>query len=480
MSADVPPPGRTVLFVQRMITFLAPPLHSLHWKIFLLCLAAVFLPGLYFAWKVGQGIERSHLRSTEEGMIDTALVVAEGLDLTAPAGLERVREIRRLVFHDLAPNLRIVVYSPEGCVARDTASTWQPGTDRSGEPDVRKAMRGGYGSQWTRDTYRRAVVLYSTIPVIKNGEVVALVSVIKSTADVRRSVIRSLIDLILPALLAFSLAALVAFALSSYVTGILKNLAGRAERVAAGEPGVRLETWSKSELGDLARALEKMRIRLEGKQYVEETALTLSHEVKTPIAAIRGAAEILQQSDDPAVRQKFFSNIFAEADRLSALVGNFLALSRIESAPADPHAQSSLTGVASSVAKTFGSRAGGIRFRTEIGQAASQVAIPTDQLRRMMEALLENAFQFTPEGGCVTLVAGDGQFSVEDEGPGIPADIRSKVFDRFFTTVNPLTGRRGTGLGLAIVKSLADRYGATIAITCPAGTLVRVKFTQNS
>jgi signal transduction histidine kinase len=98
----------------------------------------------------------------------------------------------------------------------------------------------------------------------------------------------------------------------------------------------------------------------------------------------------------------------------------------------------------------------------------------------MMEALLENAFQFTPEGGCVTFVAGSGQFSVEDEGPGIPAEVRSKVFDRFFTTVNPLTGRRGTGLGLAIVKSLADRYGAMIAITCPAGTQVRVNFTQNS
>jgi two-component system sensor histidine kinase CreC len=327
----------------------------------------------------------------------------------------------------------------------------------------------------------------STVPVLmltsrteEIDRVVGLESVIKSTAAVRRSVIRSLIDLILPALLAFSLAALVAFALSSYVTGILKNLAGRAERVAAGEPGVRLETWSKSELGDLAHALEKMRIRLDGKQYVEETALTLSHEVKTPIAAIRGAAEILQQSDDPAVRQKFFANIFAEADRLSALVGNFLALSRIESAPAAPHAQSSLAGVASSVAKTFGSRAGGIRFRTEIGQAVGSVPIPADQLRRMMEALLENAFQFTPEGGCVTFVAGSGQFSVEDEGPGIPAEVRSKVFDRFFTTVNPLTGRRGTGLGLAIVKSLADRYGAMIAITCPAGTQVRVNFTQNS
>ena len=80
MSPRVPSagsPGRAVIFIQRLISALAPPLHSLHWKIFLLTLASIFLPGIYFAWKVGQGIERSHLRSAEQGMIDTALVVAE-------------------------------------------------------------------------------------------------------------------------------------------------------------------------------------------------------------------------------------------------------------------------------------------------------------------------------------------------------------------------------------------------------------------
>ena len=65
----------------------------------------------------------------------------------------------------------------------------------------------------------------------------------------------------------------------------------RAKRIADGEPGVRLETWTKSELGDLARAVEAMRRKLEGKAYVEEMASTLSHELKTPLTSIRGAAE---------------------------------------------------------------------------------------------------------------------------------------------------------------------------------------------
>ncbi|MCK9589761.1 MAG: hypothetical protein M0Q93_10440, partial [Terrimicrobiaceae bacterium] len=86
-------PGRTVIFIQRLISAIAPPLHSLHWKIFLLCLASIFLPGVYFAWKVGQSIERSHLRSTEQGMIDTALVVAETWSPQSLETLPTTREI---------------------------------------------------------------------------------------------------------------------------------------------------------------------------------------------------------------------------------------------------------------------------------------------------------------------------------------------------------------------------------------------------
>ena len=85
MAKGVPPtgsPGRAVIFIQRLISALAPPLHSLHWKIFLLTLASIFLPGVYFAWKVGQGIERSHLRSAEQGMIDPEL---PGFDIAPPA-----------------------------------------------------------------------------------------------------------------------------------------------------------------------------------------------------------------------------------------------------------------------------------------------------------------------------------------------------------------------------------------------------------
>ncbi len=477
MNNEPRSPGRAVLFVHRLISALAPPLHSLHWKIFLLCLAAVFVPGLYFAWKVGQGIERSHLRSTEQGMIDTALVVAEAWGQAPLADMPNAREILRTVFNDLSPNLRLVLLDPQGRVLHDTAGFLASGSDQSAQRDVRSAMGGDYGARWERGTSGDGVILHSTIPVVRDGRVIGLVGVVKSTADVRNSVIRSLKDLGLPALLAFLLAALVSYALSTYLTRIIAGLARRAERVAAGEPGVGLETWTKSELGDLARALEKMRRKLEGKEYVEEMALTLSHEVKTPLAAIRGAADVLEQTEEPEVKRKFLANIFAEVDRLSAIVTNFLALSRIESAPAEPGARASLPAVAQEVAATFRARAGQVGFVTSISPGPCVIAMPPDQLRRLMEALLENAFQFTPPGGEVSLITDGPRLIVRDNGPGIPPELRPKIFDRFFTTVNPLTGRRGTGLGLAIVRSIADRHGAHITLGEGPGTSVIVEFT---
>lgn len=478
------PPGRVVLFIQKLISFLAPPLHSLHWKIFLLCLVSIFLPGVYFAWKVGQSIERSHLRSTERGMIDTALVVAELFPLHSLETLPGAREILRMVFKDLSPNLRIVLYNPEGKVIHDTEGMLSVGTDYSSQRDVKLAMRGDYGARWKRDNYRRVVVLYSTLPIIREGKIIGLVSVIKTSADVRKSVIRSLKDLAIPSLLALALATLVSYFLSSYLTRIITGLARRAEQVAAGKPNVRLETWTKSELGDLARALEKMRQKLEGKAYVEDMAVTLSHEIKTPLASIRGAAEIIENTGDDTVRRKFLRNILAETDRLTSIVSNLLALSRIESAPATLPSRSSLSETAEQAALPFHARAEslGLIFEEKISPPPCWIQIPPDQLHRLIVALLENAFQFTPKGSKVTLEVDCAKLCIRDEGPGIPTELQGKIFDRFFTTINPLTSRRGTGLGLAIVKSIATRYQAKIDLYSHLneGTSVAVNFVKIS
>ncbi len=458
--------GRFGRWISQAISLLAPPLHSLHWKVFLLCLVAIFLPGMYLAWKVGQGIERGHLRSTEAGMIDTALIVAESFSARPAAGLPVASEIRRRVFRDEDPNLRVVLYDASGRVLSDSSGFWKAGSDHSNERDVRLALDGGYGAKWERDPYQRAVVLFSAVPVFRDGRVDGVVRVVKATSEVRRSVIRSLLDLAAPAALAVALAALASYALSTYITRILRHLAGQAEAVAAGRAGVHLETWSKSELGDLARALEKMRLKLEGRAYVENMVTTLSHEIKTPLAAIQGAAEIARSSPDESVRHRFLDNILRETGRLAAIVNNMLALARIESQPVEAAAFCSLREVAGLAAESAARQAETrkVRLETAWPDQDCPVRISADSLRRLLDVLLENAVQFTPDGGTVRMVVEPLALSIRDEGPGIPEAHKNRVFERFFTTPHPVTGRRGTGLGLAIAKSIADRAGAVLSL----------------
>ncbi len=198
---------------------------------------------------------------------------------------------------------RLLVYDPGGRVIFDTKGV-ATNQDFSKWTDVRHALDGQYGSRWELDKPHQRVNIYSTLPVFVGGKIVGAVSVSKSTNRIRNFISRSLENLLLPGLIALLLATAMAYALSAYITRIIWDLASRAERIAAGEGNVRLETWTRSELGTLARAVERMRERLEGKAYVEEMATNLSHELKTPLATIRGSAELLEgvAGNDPAAR----------------------------------------------------------------------------------------------------------------------------------------------------------------------------------
>lgn len=484
------PAWRLVYSIQRLISLLAPPLHSLHWKIFALLMVGLFLPAVYFLWEVRITIEKSHLQSTEQGMIDTALALADALpDPAVLKNLPVTHEVKRRIFKDARPDLRVVIYDTDARVVVDTDNLWPPGTSAAEMKDVQLALQGRYGARWAReirgygwDPHREVTTLYSTLPIMRDGKITGAVGIIKPAGDLRVSIWRSLEALILPALLAFALAAGSSYLLSHYLMRVITDLAGRAKRIAEGEPGVRLETWTKSELGDLARAVEAMRAKLEGKAYVEEMVSTLSHELKTPLTSIRGATEILEDNPSPEIRAKFLGNIRAEADRLTSIVNNLLALSRIETRPIEDSASCRMNDVAEEAAAAFRVRAEarGLNFETRIAPGSATLALAPDQLRRIFDILLDNAFAFTPAGKRVTLEISSGVAVVRDEGAGIEPDLQGKVFERFFTTVNPLTGRRGTGLGLAIAHSLVTRAHGEISLKSEPGrgTEVTVRFPE--
>jgi two-component system sensor histidine kinase CreC len=372
---------------------------------------------------------------------------------------------------------RVLIYDRSGRVIFDTTGVATK-QDFSKWRDVRHALMGQYGSRWELDRKRQRVNIYSTLPVFIHGRVIGAVSIAEPTNRIRNFISRSLKNLVLPAVVALLLAAAAAYALSAYITRIIWSLATHAERIAAGERNIRLETWSRSELGTLARAVDRMREKLEGKAYVEEMASNLSHELKTPLAAIRGSAELLEDGamDDLEARSKFLSNIQAEVQRLDRIVNELLKLSRIETHAVNREAEAvEPAAIAGEIAAIYQERMadGGVTFQSEISADLPRVRVPELELKQLLTNLLDNALQFTAAGRAVRFNVSREEsgvvIRVSDEGQGIEQELLPKIFDRFFTTENPRTGNRGTGLGLAIVKSITEINGGEIAVRSQAG-----------
>jgi two-component system OmpR family sensor kinase len=206
------------------------------------------------------------------------------------------------------------------------------------------------------------------------------------------------------------------------------------------------------------------------KHFVADAA----HELRSPLAALKLQVQSLQRAPDDAARELAIGRLAAGIDRATRLVEQMLALARHEAsaaggASAEPVDLQEIARLAISDAV-----AAAQARRIDIGIArsdAAEVRGQAEALRTLLRNLLDNAVKYTPDGGRVDVgiaASPDGvELSVEDSGPGLPAEERARVLDRFYRSGEPQAP--GSGLGLAIVKSIADLHGATLAIDRSAG-----------
>jgi signal transduction histidine kinase len=197
----------------------------------------------------------------------------------------------------------------------------------------------------------------------------------------------------------------------------------------------------------------------------------VSHELKTPLTAIRGFAETLATEMDPVdPHAQFAQTIKSNAERMQRLVDDLLDLSRIESggwtpAPALVDVRSAAEEAAAPCRDDMKKR--GVSFAVEVDAEASTLHADPLAFRQALGNLIENAARYTASGGSVSVAArasDDGiTITVSDTGSGIPADHLPRIFERFYR-VDPARSRAagGTGLGLAIVKHLVEAHGGSV------------------
>ncbi len=210
-------------------------------------------------------------------------------------------------------------------------------------------------------------------------------------------------------------------------------------------------------------------------------AANASHELRTPVASIKGAAETLADADDdPALRERLLSIIARNATRLEELLADLLELSRLESQDAQPPAERfGVSDLLQEIASLYEPRCTkrSVRFEFEIADSVTEISLNRRLLEIVLANLMDNATRFAAEGtACVVQVnradadqgisKRDVRFEVTDRGAGIPLADQSRIFERFYQVSQSRTrgGAGGTGLGLSIVKHAVQLLGGRVGV----------------
>jgi signal transduction histidine kinase len=256
------------------------------------------------------------------------------------------------------------------------------------------------------------------------------------------------------------------------MTSPLREMADAATAMSKGEYGRVVTASSKDEVGDLARAFNKMAAELaEVDRMRRDLVANVSHELRTPISALQAVLENLVdgvEPPDPATMREMLQ----QTERLSRLVSQLLDLSRLESGASPLQAQwfgvqSVLEGAAREVGFRMPLADRGVTLEVEVEPEDLKGFGDPDRVDQVIANLLENAVRHSPDPGLVRVRAtasGDGvQIEVTDEGPGIPAEERARVFERFYRTDEARSAEEGgTGLGLSIAHWIVEQHGGEI------------------
>jgi two-component system sensor histidine kinase CreC len=233
------------------------------------------------------------------------------------------------------------------------------------------------------------------------------------------------------------------------------------------------------EIAGLTRAFEEMRETLAGRRHAERYIQALAHEVKAPLTAIRGAAELMEEDMPEDRRRRFLKNIRGESARIQRIVERLLELTSIEARRALNRIEPiETTGLVEEAAEAVRSAyaAAGVTL-TVVDDVRVRFVGERFLLWQALVNLLQNALDFSPLGGEVTLhvvfARSRIDFVVEDRGSGVPDYALSQVFDRFYSLPRPRDERKSTGIGLALVREIARLHGGDATLENRSGGGVR-------
>ena len=293
-------------------------------------------------------------------------------------------------------------------------------------------------------------------------------------------------QLTLITLISIGIATLLVFWLSRYITYPVLEITRAANRIAAGDYDTRVGHKADDEIGVLADTMNNMAKKLgENERMQREFIANTSHELKTPISAIRANAELVMdiENQNEAERRRFLQIIVDESIRLNSMLEDILDLSAMESGRQPSREDFDVCEMLHDVRD----RLRGLITEKDISFTLDTmgercVTADPQMMFRVFYNLVDNAVKYTPPGGHVTLRAksleAGVRIEIEDNGPGIAEEDIKHIWDRFYKADKARSRNGGSsGLGLAIVKSILDAHGFSFGMESEpeAGTLAWIE-----
>lgn len=422
-------------------------------------------------------------QSLEEALVDTAYLMAEMVKedvvkkklsngrLAKNISEFARRRIEAKISHQIEEGIEIYITDDKGIVIYDSNKK-NIGKDYSQWNDVYLTLKGIYGARSTRrdENDSNSSVMYIAAPIKVNHRIIGVLTVGKPSSSVQpffENAVRKIENKIL-ILLLFSLA-LISF-IVYWLTISIRQLTIFAKDVHEGKK-VSVPKLREKELAQLASAMEDMRSSLEGKNYIENYLHSLTHEIKSPLAAIQGAAELLNEDMPVESRQRFMKNIENESLRLQQIVEQLLKLAALEKRQQLDDIELVATDtLISQLCEDKEPILQKNKIKINI-QALTKTKIDAERflLQQMISNILDNAIDFSPEGSEISIadkIEGNHWIlTIKDQGQGIPDYALPRIFDRFYSLARTNTGKKSTGLGLSLVYEVVQLHHGFIDIS---------------
>lgn len=414
-------------------------------------------------------------QAMEDSLVDTASILAALASADVKQGSiqqgQFARSLKQYQSHAQQASIwgvkkhsadyHVYITNRQGIVIFDSANL-AVGQDYSRWNDVYLTLRGQYGvrssPEVAGDTHKDTI-MYVAAPIKDGNSIIGSLTVAKPNRTLLPFIERAQQKIILWGALLLTLSILIGALFTWRFTRKIQKLREYALLVSKGEKATP-PTSSNDELAELALAMQTMRNELDGKHYVQDSVQHLTHELKSPLTAIQGAAELVSPNMPPETQQQFLNQIKAQAKRLETIIQNMLGLASLEHQQQLNH----LTKVNLSdlidtqiahLAEKAKQRKVTINHTTNTGPTLMADAF---LLGQAIYNVLDNAIDFSPSNSLIRIVivvnSQHAEIRILDQGTGIPDYALTKIFDKFYSLPRPHNGQKSTGLGLNFVQEV--------------------------